>query len=105
MRLLRDLKGTVLLVLCAFLFSCSEKEKTGGSQVEEKVSADVAYERMVETEEVIAELVMPINRLKRSVHNLNLAWDAKLFTPEASVLDLKSAQISATNEVRRRARA
>ena len=74
--------------MMVFIASCSPEEKSEPSAQEDMVSADEAYQTMVETEEVIAELVTPIRRLRRAIGNLDVSWNAKLFTEEAQVVGL-----------------
>jgi len=70
-----------------FISSCSPEENAESPE-EELVSADEAYQTMVETEEIIAELVTPIRRLRRAIGNLDVSWDAKLFSEKARAVDL-----------------
>lgn len=81
-----------------FMVSCSQDEKTEAPAEVESESADVAYTTMVETEEIISELVTPINRLSRAVRNLDVSWNAKLFTPGAGVVDLDQSALLSTDE-------
>ena len=69
-----------------FIASCSENEKSTAE--EEQPSADATYQTMVETEEVIAELVTPIRRLRKAIVNLDITRNAKLFAKNARVVDL-----------------
>ncbi|MDA7881180.1 VCBS repeat-containing protein [Akkermansiaceae bacterium] len=90
----RGLPWVVFLLLA----SCSPDDKPEADPGEEPISADVAYQTMVETEEVISELVVPMNRLKRAVRNMDLTWDARLFKDGASVVDLDESVLSSTSE-------
>ena len=54
----------------------------------DEVSADAAYQKMVSTEELVAELVGPVGRLKRAIANLRVGWDEDIFTERAVVVDL-----------------
>ena len=85
----------LLLLVVLFMASCSRDEKTEAPAEVENESADVAYTTMVETEEIISELVTPINRLSRAVRNLDLSWNASIFKLGAVVMDLdRSVRLS-----------
>jgi hypothetical protein len=81
----------------AVIVSCGERRGPESEQEtrDQQISAEEAYANMVKTEEVIAELVGPVNRLKRAVANLKVGWNEKLFIKGArfkAIADLKFSQ-------------
>ena len=91
------LLGSVVIV-ALHLASCSHEEDAAAQVTEEPVSADTAYAAMVANEEVIAELVTPINRLSRSIQNLHLVWNEELFTERASLVDLDRSALASAHD-------
>ena len=79
-------KRISVFLVVLLIASCSENQKS--TVEEEQPSADATYQTMVETEEVIAELVTPIRRLRRAIENLDVTRNAKLFAKNARVVDL-----------------
>ena len=91
------LLGSVVIV-ALHLASCLHEEDAAAQVTEEPVSADTAYAAMVANEEVIAELVTPINRLSRSIQNLHLVWNEELFTERASLVDLDRSALASAHD-------
>jgi len=87
----RSLLTTVSVVALGSLGSCSSEDEDDAELASETVSAAEAYATMVATEEVISELVAPVNRLGRALKNLEVTWDEELFTEGAAVRDLSSS--------------
>lgn len=83
----------VLVGVAVGLSSCGEEpaEPTTGGKGK-KISADEAYRKMIRTEEVVAELVEPVNRLKKALANLEIVPDARLFAEGAQVVELAQVQ-------------
>ena len=88
------LAGALGLVL-----SCRDQSEVAAGKGEQEVTADEAYAKMIETEEVVAELVAPVNRLKRAIANLEVVWDEKLFAEGARFKGL-SGRRTITEEIR-----
>ena len=81
--------GRVLLMAMLMIGAGCSSEKQVAVEVQmDEVSADAAYQKMVSTEELVAELVGPVGRLKRAIANLRVGWDEDIFTERAVVVDL-----------------
>ena len=88
-KLMKRWVGRVFLITMLMIGAGCSSEKQVAVKVQvDEVSGDAAYQKMVATEELLAELAGPVSRLKRAIANLRVGWDEKIFMEGAVVIDL-----------------
>ena len=88
-KLMKRWVGRVFLITMLMIGAGCSSEKQVAVKVQvDEVSGDAAYQKMVATEELLAELAGPVSRLKRAIANLSVGWDEKIFMEGAVVIDL-----------------